>query len=133
MSFTAFLDLSYNTIPLLTSHFDNGLGKVEWLSLRGNIINEIFADTLGNLTQLKYLDLSHNDLRKVPKGVFRPSMKRLEHLDLSANKIISLTVSELNEMTALRWLDLSANKFTNIDDSLFGKIKKGLLFHFNGN
>lgn len=60
-------------------------------------------------------------------------MKRLEHLDLSANKIISFTVSELNEMTALRWLDLSANKFTNIDDSLFGKIKKGLLFHFNGN
>lgn len=85
------------------------------------------------MTLLKHLDLSHNDLRKLPQGVFRPSMKRLEHLDLSANKISIITVSELSEMSALRRLDLSANKFTNIDDGLFGKIKKGLLFNFYGN
>lgn len=126
------IDLSHNTIPLLTKNFDNGLGKLEWLSLRGNLINEIHANTLSNLTHLRHLDLSRNDLRKLAKGVLHPPMTRLEWFDLSDNKLAQMNVAEIMDMKALELLDLRRNRLTTIDPMLFGRIKTGMLFYFQG-
>ncbi|OTF71921.1 leucine-rich transmembrane protein [Euroglyphus maynei] len=127
------LDLSYNTIPILTSNFDNGLTKLNRLSLKGNIINEIHQKMLGNLTELEYLDLSRNDLRKIAKGVLQPWPKNLKALDLSVNKIKSLFFDDLNSYSTLIKLNLSSNRLSSINEELIERIKQNLTLYFNGN
>lgn len=125
-------DLSYNTIPVITSHFDKGLAKLQWLSLEGNILNEIYPDTLGNITELKHLSLARNSLRKIVKGTFRPKMVKLEFMDLSMNKISNLYANEISEMTSLKELNLMNNKLSTIETILIDRIKGGLVLHFEG-
>ncbi|KPM09205.1 leucine-rich transmembrane protein 2, partial [Sarcoptes scabiei] len=127
------LDLSYNTLPILTSHFDNGLNKLEWLSLQGNIINEIHPNTLGNMTRLRYLDLSKNDLRRVLQGTFLPPMKELKELDLSQNKLKSLISQEIKQMQSLNKLNLRSNKLSQIDLNLIEMVKRNLTLVFKDN
>lgn len=147
------VDLSYNLIPVLTGTFDDGMSKVEWLSLRHNIINEIRPNVISNITRLRFLDLSENQLQKLPRGVFSghptttttatgPSVSsssfgllpNLTHLLIARNKLGAINLDEIGATAKqIQFLDLSENLLTSIYDEMLAWIKRGVDIQISGN
>jgi len=76
------------------------------LDLSGNQISSIGSDRASNLSSLRYLDLSHNELIGFPSIIM--SLPELNNLNLSNNHIYDLNNSTLNMgVQKLITLDLS--------------------------
>ncbi|XP_047949616.1 receptor-like protein EIX2 [Salvia hispanica] len=73
---------------------------------------------LGNLTNLRTLDLSWNDFGGIPFPEFIGSMKQLQHLSLSGCNFSGSIPPQLGNLTNLRSLDLSGNYFGSIPPQL---------------
>uniref|UniRef100_A0A2L2YLK1 Insulin-like growth factor-binding protein complex acid labile subunit n=1 Tax=Parasteatoda tepidariorum TaxID=114398 RepID=A0A2L2YLK1_PARTP len=127
------IDLSHNFIPVITKTFDDGMTKVEVLKLQNNILNEIRPEVLSNLTYLRHLDLSGNELPKLPKGTFGLNLRDLEELDLSNNRLGSIDVEEVLSMKKLRLLDLRENRFATFYEELIPLMKENFTLLFKGN
>ncbi|NTW54860.1 MAG: hypothetical protein HGB15_08930 [Chlorobaculum sp.] len=72
-------------------------------------------ESLGELTQLQWLDLSNNKLTKLSESLSQ--LTQLQSLDISSNKLTALPKS-LGELTQLQWLDLSNNRLTALPELL---------------
>ncbi len=72
-------------------------------------------ESLGQLTQLQTLSLSHNKLTALPESLGQ--LTQLQTLDLSYNQLTALPES-LGQLTQLQNLDLSDNKLTALPESL---------------
>lgn len=76
------------------------------LDLSGNQISSIGSDRASNLSSLRYLDLSHNELIGFPSIIM--NLPELNNLNLSNNHIYDLNNSTLNMgVQKLITLDLS--------------------------
>jgi len=82
------------------------LGSIELTELPGS---------LGKLTQLTKLNLSHNKLNTLPESLGQ--LTQLTELNLSSNKLTTLPES-LGQLTQLTELNLSGNKLTTLPESL---------------
>jgi Leucine-rich repeat (LRR) protein/GTPase SAR1 family protein len=89
------------------------------LSLSGMEITEL-PESLGQLTQLKALDLRYNKLSPLPESLGQ--LTQLKALDLSYNQLSSLPES-LGQLTQLQALDLSSNQLSSLPESL-GQLKQ---------
>lgn len=63
-------------------------------------------------------DLSNNELREVPNGVFR-TLRRLTVLHLSSNKFERLDENLLHGLNQLEDIDLSRNELIELPPLLF--------------
>ena len=72
-------------------------------------------ESLGQLTQLQTLNLSHNQLTALPESVGQ--LTQLQRLDLGGNQLTALPES-LGRLTQLRSLNLTANQLTALRESL---------------
>ncbi|KAG7467579.1 hypothetical protein MATL_G00155250 [Megalops atlanticus] len=84
-----------------------------------------YSKLFKNLVNLTYLDISRNNIGKIPRKVYDnlPQnihfTKTLEWLDLSHNRITQLCKGFLRGAKSLRVLDLSHNKLNLINQSTF--------------
>ncbi|XP_028824932.1 transforming growth factor beta activator LRRC32 isoform X2 [Denticeps clupeoides] len=92
-----FLDLSRNRLMSVNT---NGTAEEE-------------AAGHQNLSELLYLDLSHNQIHALPAAFFQ-CMQKLETLNVSSNCLRDFGVSGDVPMHSLRTLDLSFNKLRNV-------------------
>ncbi|XP_044161089.1 LOW QUALITY PROTEIN: vasorin [Bufo gargarizans] len=108
------LDLSYNAIPAIhpgVFHARN----IETLRLAGLGLKEVPADLLSELKNLHELDLSDNQLSKVPSG-----LRGLTKLNLAGNVAISqLQLDDFSGLSGLQDLDLSRMSLRNLPKGLF--------------
>lgn len=97
-------------------------------------------DGIFNLQCLKYLHLSHNEIRSIPSKIKK--LKELKKIDFSNNKISNVS-HEMGKLLKLEYIDLSCNeirelsssfnnfkgkafKLFDLSDNFIGKSKKGL-------
>jgi hypothetical protein len=105
-----------------------GLRKLEYLDLHGNLISKVSLK-IGSLLKLNTLDLSNNELSKIPTEVGR--LNDLETLDLSNNKLTNVPI-ELGNLSNLKYFYLQNNGLTNIPDD-FKKLLNIKTFRLNNN
>ncbi|KAL1492116.1 hypothetical protein ABEB36_012606 [Hypothenemus hampei] len=84
------LVLSYNIIKDISEDFFNGLPGLTWLDLSHNNLSSLYGSSDSNIflqqKNLIYLDLSFNNFKQLPGGVFYP-LAMLKSLDLSYNPL----------------------------------------------
>ena len=86
-------------------------------------LTSLQSDDLDGLIRLEELNLDHNQLAVLPKGVF-DRLVRLRVLDLSHNQLATLPEGVFDDLARLRVLDLSFNHLVGLqaDDPLFAKL-----------
>lgn len=78
----------------------------------------LMSETFQNLTQLKRLILSHNNLVRIPHLLFADTNK-LAKMDFSFNRLESIDPFAFEKAKNLEVLDLSCNVLTTIDERSF--------------
>jgi internalin A len=96
--------------------------QVKWsgqtsLNLSGKGIEEL-PESIGQLTNLSFLDLSENRLAELPESI--GELNKLSSLNLSVNKLTALPES-IGDLVKLVSLDLSINKLAVLPESI-GKL-----------
>jgi len=100
-------------IKRISSKIKN-LTKLEYLDLEQNYDLKKLPENIGDLKNLKTLNLSVCGLKKLPKSICE--LTRLEALDLSSNKLTRLP-ENLGNLTRLKELNLNANKLKSLPES----------------
>jgi Leucine-rich repeat (LRR) protein len=95
-------------------------------------LKEIAGELFVELVNLKYLDLSKNQIESINQKAFK-EMRKLKVLNLGNNKLALLQVGTFTDLNHLSFLDLSFNQFTNIDPKLFEYMFQLKELNLNGN
>lgn len=81
-------------------------------------------ELIGTHSNIKILDLSHNNITKISKQYFKPAFMSLTHLYLNYNNILNATRDMFGNLPHLQWLDLSHNQIGEIDYNTFRDAKQ---------
>ncbi|KAI4344184.1 hypothetical protein L6164_011439 [Bauhinia variegata] len=103
--------------------------KLEVLDLGNNLLTGTLSDAIGNLTFLKALSLSANNLvGSLASEGNLCKLKSLQELDLSRNQFLGNLPSCLINLTSLRVFDIANNGFEGIFPSLLLSSLKSLAY-----
>lgn len=75
-------------------------------------------------SNIKSLDLSHNNISQVSRAFFRPAELSLTHLRMSHNSLRNATWDVFGNMPHLQWLDLRRNNLREIGWDAFRNTKR---------
>ncbi|XP_049797448.1 chaoptin [Schistocerca nitens] len=109
------------TFRLNASH--NRLHSLESNSSAGLLLGHR-GDPVAVHSNIKVLDLSHNNVSGVARGYFRPVETSLTHLYLSHNLLSNASRDLFGNMPHLQWLDLSHNELVEIDFDTFRNTRR---------
>ncbi len=131
------VDLSHNSMPVLTRELLIGTGHLRHLNVSHNRLNDLRAGVLPNLTSLETLDLSDNELEDkvvLDRDRLGP-LPNLTSLSLAGNRITELPIEVIVRMSGnLTLLDVSRNGITLYYPELTPMIKDGgLVVRLEGN
>lgn len=114
------LNLSRNLFFMLNSFsFPLGLGeKLLELNLNENQIDFIDQSAFLRMNNLVYLNLSHNSIERLNKGIF-DSLIQLEELILGNNQINFIDPGVFGKLRRLKKLNLSHNQIESVSKNLF--------------
>lgn len=128
------VDLSHNSIPVLTFDITYGTKKLKWLNLSGNTIKDIRKYVVGNITSLEVLDLSNNQLSNMidPEAPFILP-ENITELYLQNNEIFKLDYEAITSLKHIKQLNLENNQLMHLNKTLIDAIKQGVSVKFSGN
>ncbi|GAB2298583.1 hypothetical protein Dimus_032650 [Dionaea muscipula] len=90
----------------ISGHLDSSSSSnIRILTISNNRFTNLV--TLSAFTKLKFLDVSHNDVRHLPSGL--GNLAKLQHLDVSSCNL-SGTLKPISGLGSLTYLDVSNNK-----------------------
>lgn len=116
------INLSYNSMAIVTPDLKFGTKTVTDLDLSHNNIKDIRKGVLGNLTSLLRLDMSFNELVKLESDVFN-MQENFSELILHNNRIWNVSYDSLLKLNNLTLLDLRGNDISKFSNELVGKMR----------
>ena len=127
------LNLSYNKIRNI-SNWINNLSMLRCLNLSYNQISKLELGLFDNLSKLEYLYLDHNKISVLQLGLF-DNLSKLIELYLNDNQIITLQQGLFDNLPALIQLYLSGNYISGIENTpnIFSNLLELKILHLEGN
>uniref|UniRef100_A0A6V7ISL2 LRRCT domain-containing protein n=1 Tax=Bracon brevicornis TaxID=1563983 RepID=A0A6V7ISL2_9HYME len=95
--------------------------KLITLNLANNLIENVPADSLSSLKNLKYLNLASNMIRSIADDAFK-QLQELTYLSLEDNYLTKVPTITLSNLNALSSLILSKNPLSTIESQAFGNM-----------
>ncbi|CUM66551.1 uncharacterized protein PRCAT00004220001 [Priceomyces carsonii] len=87
------------------------------LTLADNRLTDDCFDSISFLLELKYLNLSYNDIVEISEGAFR-RLTKLTELYMSGNELTTLPADDLEALKVLKLLFLNNNKLVSLPAEL---------------
>lgn len=106
--------------------------RIETLSLSGNQLDHLSADSFLVIKGLLKLDISYN-LLNTPSIASLSNSLELEHLNLSRNNIKKLNQRSFNNALHVKVLDLSYNQLEELDAFSLSTLKELEMLYIDGN
>ncbi|KAM4570519.1 toll-like receptor 9 [Fundulus diaphanus] len=117
------LDIMWNADYNKYAHFFQNLTTLKFLDISSNNLKSVSAEVLSNLpASLQSLRISSNSLKSFPWQNIS-ALSSLCHLDLSHNSLNNLVPQEIQFGDHFSFLDLSHNHLTSIPDNFFNEAK----------
>ncbi|XP_053672477.1 chaoptin-like, partial [Anopheles nili] len=122
-------------------HWFSKTPKLQYLLFHHNRLSEIKHDTFEFLVELEELNLSYNNLTRLPSGVFH-KQRKLKLLDLNHNRLVLLNLDSwltTDGIIAMTFLDASYNQLVDMAWTDIGVRKVNLKYnnltsvHINNN
>jgi Leucine-rich repeat (LRR) protein len=138
-----YLEISDSNLRVIPDGFYCPLNSLQVLNLTRNRIRT--TENLGfvlpssvecagaSLQELTSLDLSHNELQRIPENWAVSKLRRLQHLYLQHNNITELNSETLAGLNSLQTLNLSYNHLEQLPDGLFYGSRGLLEIHLQNN
>ncbi|XP_022119600.2 protein artichoke [Pieris rapae] len=112
------IDLSYNVISLIEKNVFDNMPYLKILNIKKNLVNSMDPRMFFNTTALKSIDLSLNEIRKLPKCIFKG--KSISFFDIRQNLLEGELVKGTFEgLFFIVELDISHQRLTSIGDFAF--------------
>ncbi|CAG5929322.1 unnamed protein product [Menidia menidia] len=118
------LTLSRNTIHLIRPMAFADLESLRSLHLDGNRLTTLGPRDLAGLVNLQHLIVNTNQLVKVHVQAFDDFLLTLEDLDLSYNNLRRVPWDSIQNMASLHTLNLDHNLIDHIAEGVFGELYK---------
>ncbi|XP_037921990.1 chaoptin isoform X3 [Hermetia illucens] len=127
------LDMAYNSLTTFAFDYFDQVGTLSSLNVNvshNNIkilmINNSWTGRDGGMvhSNIKILDLSHNNVSVIHPGYFKPVEMSLTHLHLGYNNLTNATRDVFGNMPQLNWVDISHNFIREVDFDAFKNTKK---------
>jgi hypothetical protein len=128
------VDLSHNSIPVLTFDITFGTKKLKSLNLSHNAISDVRKYVVGNLTALEILDLSNNRIGSLdePEAPFNLP-ENITHLYLQNNQISLINYTKITSLRNIQEVNFENNLLWHLNKTLIDAIKSGVSIKFSGN
>uniref|UniRef100_A0A158R476 LRRCT domain-containing protein n=1 Tax=Syphacia muris TaxID=451379 RepID=A0A158R476_9BILA len=119
---------SLTSFPLLGE-----LYELRILDLNNNKLKNVPRSSFSGVPRLRQLRLEGNVLENLDSDVFKSLSRSLEVLDLSNNNFANVPAAAISYTRNLKYFDLSCNKITTIRDGEFKNLNKIIEIRLNGN
>lgn len=107
--------------------------NLTYLNLARNLIHSLPKNVFRHLTNLKVLDVSHNQIQTIDSGCFT-GLKLLHFLSLDFNRILQVPQNVFEEVHNLKSLHLEYNHINYLNESSFNGLQGSLeLLSLSGN
>ncbi|EAT46215.1 AAEL002583-PA [Aedes aegypti] len=132
------LDLSDNNIRALPDGFLCPLTNLKVLNLTNNRIRSteslgLAGKTCSGGSEIQTLNLSYNEIMRIPENWGVSRLRRLQHLNLEYNNITELHGDALAGLSSLRTLNLSYNHLETLPAGLLAGSRELREIHLQGN
>ncbi|OWF50884.1 toll-like receptor 4 [Mizuhopecten yessoensis] len=122
-----YIDLSYNSCGHVTTHFFEDFPNMTTLNVSHNNLGEVFknsatSDILKQLKSLEKLNMTHNKIDRLPEGVLR-DLSALRQIDLSFNQLTDWNV-KIDHMYQLQLLNISYNRLIVLSKSFMDAVDR---------
>lgn len=116
------LNIEKNEVSKLKTEDLSHCVNLVWLNMAGNRL-KLKGEPFEGLKNLKYLDISNNDLKSVQLSL-KPQLPSLTHLTLGHNDINILKTGDFNflSQSSLQFLNLSAVPLSSVEPGSFKSI-----------